>query len=194
MPRRAQTLNSRERLFLDTLADLESRAATPNRYGLIKASGLLRLLLLDGQPLVHQVNRDYRVKLTFTFHEIPKTDQGDMIVAWVALAKTGDPNEQARTTTGGLDAFLAAGCVGLNGRVLTVRDVIHANAHVKGGVHAGQPQHDGEVGVVLLDQLLKVGDAEASVAALQHIIAVTLKGLQPLTQAVRERNNSRRAT
>ena len=65
-------MNERERLFLNTLADLESTVANPDRQGLIKASGSLRLLLLDEEPLVHQVKRGYRLKLQFTFHELPK--------------------------------------------------------------------------------------------------------------------------
>ncbi len=180
-------MKNRERLFLDTLADLESTVANADRYGLIKASGSLRLLLLDPEPLVHQVNRDHGLKLQFTFHELPKTGQENMLVAWTRLQKHDNPHDKSKVTTGGLDAFLAAGCLGVSGRVLTVREVILGNANVKGGVHAGRPLTDGDHGVLALDHVMKVGDgnAEGSLASLHDIILVTLEGLAPLAEAVR---------
>ena len=180
-------MNHRERLFLDTFADLGAKAASPDRYGLIRASGSLRLLLLDAEPLVHQVNRDYRLKLQFTFRELPKTGQENVIAAWVRLPKGNNPRDESKTTTAGLDTFLAAGCLAVNGRVLTVRDVILTNANVKGGVHLGRlgKEDVGEAGVLMADRVIIVGGAEASLAALLGIIQVTLEGLKPLAEAVR---------
>jgi hypothetical protein len=179
-------LNNREGLFLDTFADLEGKAANPDRYELIKASGSLRLLLLDAEPLVHQVNRDYRLKIQFTFRELPKTGQENVIAAWVRLPKGTNPRDESKTITAGLGTFLAAGCLAVNGRVLTVRDVILTNANLKGGVHLGRlgKEDAGEAGVLMADRVMVVGGAEASLAALCDIIQVTLEGLRPLVEAV----------
>jgi len=147
----------------------------------------LRLLLLDANALVHQVNRDYGIKLRFTFHALPKIGQENLIAAWVRVSRSDNPNDKSTPTTDGLDGFLAAGCLGVYGRVLTVRDVIRTNAHVKGGVHVGRLQRKdaGESGVLMIDQVLNVGGAEGSLAALRDIIKVTLEGLRPLIEAVR---------
>ncbi len=179
-------MNNRERLFLDTLAYLEATSSSPDWYGLIKASGSLRLLLLDAEPLVHQVNRDYRLKLQFTFRELPKTGQENVIAAWVRLPKGNNPRDESKTTTAGLDTFLAAGCLGVAGKVITVRDVILTNANVKGGVHLGRlgKEDVSEAGVLMVDRVINVGGAEASLAALRGIIQVTLEGLKPLADAV----------
>jgi len=58
---------------------------------------------------------------------------------------------------------------------------------VKGGVHAGRLRDDdaGEAGVLMLDRVMNVGGAEASLAALRDIIQLTLEGLRPLAEAVR---------
>ncbi len=184
-PVEACALKYREGLFLDTIADLQAREGNPDRYGLIKASGALRLLLLDPEPLVHQVNRDYGVKLVFTFHELPKAGQENTIAGWTRLKRQVTRSDQSKGTTGGLDAFLAAGCLALYGKVLTVREVILTNANVKGGVHAGPPRSEGEHRVLALDQIMNVGGAEGSLASIHDIIRVTLEGLAPLVEAVR---------
>jgi hypothetical protein len=57
-----------EALFLNTLQDLAARAAAADEYMILGASALIRKLLIDGSPLVDQVNRNYRLRLVF---EIP---------------------------------------------------------------------------------------------------------------------------
>jgi hypothetical protein len=181
-------VNHSEWLFLSILDDLDTKTAHPDKYGLIKASGLLRQLLLDENPLVIQVNRAYKLNLVFTFRALPKIGQDDLIVAWMRLPKGNNPCDVSQATTAGLSTFLGAGCLGLAGRVFTVREVILANAHVKGGVHAGRSRDGGVAGVVVLDQILNVGGAEASLATLRDIISVTLEGVKPLAEAVRNAN------
>jgi len=182
-------ITNREQLFLKTLADLEATAANPEWYDLIKASGLLRLLLLEGDALVHQVNRNYGLKLEFSFHALPKVGQENVLAAWTRVSKSANPNDKRETQTGSLDDFLTAGCLGLRGRILTVRDVIRANAHLKGGVHVGRLREKdvGEAGVLVMDRMLNVGGAEASLAVLRDIIQVTLEAVKPLAEVVRER-------
>lgn len=57
-------MNRYEESFLNTLNDLREKADSNDRYQLIKASGLLRLLLLD--PLIHEANQKHKIK--FKFH------------------------------------------------------------------------------------------------------------------------------
>lgn len=42
-----------------------------------------------------------------------------------------------------------------------------------------------EAGVLMVDRVMNVGGAEASLAALRDIIHVALEGLKPLAEAVR---------
>jgi hypothetical protein len=54
-----------EYLFLATVADVEQKLTEGSRYSLIRAAGLLRQLFLDATPLVHEVNRTFRQRITF---------------------------------------------------------------------------------------------------------------------------------
>jgi len=54
-----------ERFFLHPLDDMDERVQRKTPYDLIKAAGMLRLLLLDAQPLAVVVNRRHRLKLSF---------------------------------------------------------------------------------------------------------------------------------
>jgi hypothetical protein len=56
----------RDRLFLETLRDLEARSAGgATEYEVLRSAVLLRQLLLDQSPLLHQVNRDRKIPITF---------------------------------------------------------------------------------------------------------------------------------
>lgn len=50
-----------EWLFVNTLLDLENKIASGTPYELIRSSGLVRHLILDGNPLVSTVTRTYRL-------------------------------------------------------------------------------------------------------------------------------------
>ena len=52
-------------LFLQTLRDLRERVESGTQYDMVRATALLRQLLLDDSPLVHQVNKVFQLKLRF---------------------------------------------------------------------------------------------------------------------------------
>jgi hypothetical protein len=55
-----------DEFFLRTLNDLASRLLPPqDDYDLLKASALIRLLLLDERPLAEQVNESRRMKIHY---------------------------------------------------------------------------------------------------------------------------------
>jgi hypothetical protein len=58
-------VDSIERLFLTTLRDLRFRVDTQDPYLILGSSALIRKLLLDDYPLPDQVNRKYRLKVSF---------------------------------------------------------------------------------------------------------------------------------
>jgi hypothetical protein len=177
-----------EQLFLDTVADLKDKMARGDGYALIKASGLLRLLLADAHPLVHQVDKAYDLPLRFeTIDYTMKPPYPQLIIfRWSVLDASAIPGARKRSST--LDEFLAAEILTFEGKEFTVLQVIRAAAHVKGGVHAGTAESDHEQALLDLGRALTVGGLDASVAALRGIIAVTLAALEPIVAAVKSAN------
>ncbi|MEE8169381.1 MAG: hypothetical protein V3T70_02425, partial [Phycisphaerae bacterium] len=87
-----------------------------------------------------------------------------------------------------LDRLIGAHCLTFKDHDYTARDVIKAAAHLKGGVHAGKPETARDMGLLDLDEVLRVGGIDASLAALRCIINVVLRGLQPLVDAIAKAN------
>jgi hypothetical protein len=130
--------------FLYTLQDLRERLANQRRpfeyeYSLLKAAGLLRLLLIDGNPLVQLINRHYQEKLRFDVTKIPIPQTGitywqagDLLHPGRARSFFGEPTSIHSLT---LDEFLVLPVVAMDTKVLSVRDAIKFFANAEGGVH-----------------------------------------------------------
>jgi hypothetical protein len=65
-----------KKLFLQTLIDLEQRIVATDPYDILGASALIRKMFLDDHPLVDQVNREYKIKVTFEVGESPLVSGG----------------------------------------------------------------------------------------------------------------------
>ena len=57
-----------DELFLRTLDDLEQRTKTDDEYEILMSASLLRKLLIDGMPLMDQVNTTHRLKIRFSMN------------------------------------------------------------------------------------------------------------------------------
>jgi hypothetical protein len=129
-----------ETLFLSTLDDLEARIASQDPYAILGASALIRKLLVDEYPLVDQINRTYRLKITFEVTEPQGLPPGLPELDWYTVQDGIDPDtappflkRQSATRDQLLDYVLAR----INGRAYTLREIIKFEANVMGGVHGG---------------------------------------------------------
>lgn len=177
-------------LFLSTMDDLRDRVSAPrgDGYEILRSSGLLRQLLMDGQPLVHIVNRAVRMPLRF---EIGRGDlDADLgvgvpspVVRWLNPYPFDLPS---RTTD--LGGFLKYSVIEAHGQRGTVGDVIRVCAHVLGGVHFGDAKTAAERALEELNGSLEVNGIGMLIENLLGIGRVTLTGLQPLyDEALRRR-------
>ena len=170
-------MDESSKLFLNTLSDLETRLGGTG-YDLLRASALLRQLLLDGTPLVHLVNRRHRVRLEFTTLDTTVRPPIVPTTHWQNLDTSQFPHAKTRTVK--IHGLLATYLLSYRGEEFTVRDVIKAGAELKGGVHSLNPRTDEERVLRDLDDVLNVGGLDASTAAMRGIIQVVLRGFRPL--------------
>jgi hypothetical protein len=141
---------NRDELFLETVRDLAARTAVDaSEYDVLRSSALLRQLLLDSDPLVHQVNRERHVPLVFRANvrePIWKMAGSDPTAFWSRHDGLDPERALPAPEVADLnrDRFLASLVMIVDGRDFTVRDVVGQAAHVLGGVHAGEPREEAQ--------------------------------------------------
>jgi hypothetical protein len=182
-----------ERFFIQTLQDIEQKLATNDSYKLIRLSGLIRHLLLDGQPLLHKVNAGYGLKLRFPvsaglrslardeLNELLHQD-GQTLLHAIALFPSGAPSIE---TT--LDEFLRTKCLWYRGIDITVRNVILTIAHIRGGVHTLEADSKVEQTLLSLEREITTESNSIPLDALKDIARVVNAAVTPLVHAIYKR-------
>lgn len=177
--------NTTHRHFLDTVRDLDIKASNPNdKYGLKRASGLLRELIVDGLPLVVLANRDFGFKLQFEIVE-PLPVRG--LAGVMVNANPVDPGRHlgAPVTMVDRDALLASPVVASDSnRNATIRDVISEFANKRGGVHHDALDGDENSTLTEYERTFQSANSDVALAALAEVASVVLRGLAPLVNAI----------
>lgn len=180
-----------EWLFVETVADIRHRSQNPgdrSRYELLGIAPLLRKLLLDGSPLVDIV-RAGRPEVLLEFRvrpwRPPVTDvKGGTLAYALRLGGpelVGGPDDPPVETL----RELVGARVGLvDGRDLTVRDVVRYYAHVEGGVHFGVPKEPAERTFSSMAPLL-LGHTTGQIEILAYIAQIVVNALTPLCDSIR---------
>ena len=169
-----------EAFFLETVKDIDAKVVERTRYGLIRAAGLLRQLLLDG--LIHKVNRPYRLKLAFEVIEFHSAPSDQSVIHWRTLDPSAFPG--VKVVTVDLAALLAIPVLRIGTSTASVRDVIKACANAKGGVHYGPPGNSQEDLVLAWDKRFQASPVEISLDFLAGLCKVCLEGVQPIVNAI----------
>lgn len=175
-----------ERLFLKTLEELEARIASPDEYDLLKAAGLLRLLLIEGQPLAQKAVRALGgERPLFRFGTISPDPMAGSARVFQFIADGLDPGtgRPGRPMLDGpIDAFLRNPVIINKGETFTVLDIIRAAANAEGGIHHDVAPQKKNAAVRHFSASLHVAGAPVGLQALRAIGRVTLKALAPLRQ------------
>lgn len=169
-------------MYSGTIRDLESKVAAGDYYSLVKASGLLRSLMLDSNNLMDLANRDLRIKPRFEIVAIePLPLQPDL--AWFNI----DPVTSKGTHTRLVDRqeFLKCTPLWAHSQSYSIKDIIRACAHAKGGIHIGEVSGN-EKGVLDIDKIANHSGTELSLVCIGGIVDVALRGLSPITRLVEE--------
>jgi hypothetical protein len=177
-----------ERLFLATCTDLEGRITHLDEYGLLRAAGLLRQLLLDETRLIDVVNRKFRIKVAFLVMD--RRSNMEMVAAdgaeFYSVEDGLDPSTARPGTTIELtrDQLLKWKVMFVSGHYVTVHDLIDQLAHIEGGVHSGSPKTDKEKSLVQAAGMFGIGGLPAGIRMVAAIGRVVVSGLAPLRNRV----------
>lgn len=178
-----------EWLFVETVADVRRRSGDLGarvRYELLGIAPLLRRLLIDARPLLNTV-RAARPDVSTDFRIRQWSPSGDSHVATdLRRIQLGGPE-----LVGGADDpalpklkhFIRAKVGLLQGRPLTVRDVVRYYANVEGGVHFGAPEDDAQR---VLNQMapLLLGRSTGQIEILAHLGNIVVDALTPLCESI----------
>jgi hypothetical protein len=177
--------NEAETLFVRTVHELEEAAKSVDWYQLLRASGLLRLLLLDN--LLHKANARVHHRPIFTTNDFTKELPSTLPKPqshWQNLSPEIVPSVNFLRLS--LDEFLEAPILHFVEGTATVKDVIKACANASGGVHFGSPRGIEETAVIQFD----CGQATIGLApsrlALRSISQITVRALHPIVAKIQE--------
>jgi hypothetical protein len=174
-------------LFLATLSDLERCLSIGDDYSMLRASALLRQLLLDKHSLVHQANHEYRLKLRFTvcgraYRETMLRMGPLYYFALNSIHRSGSLGKLPEEVS--LDVFLATPALKLAEQLVTVGNLISISANVLGGVHKGDPKTEREQAIAEFTRVASGSGPTISASQLKPIVLIALEGLQPLRRAI----------
>lgn len=154
---------------------------------MLRASGLIRQLLLDKKPLAPRIAKMLGVPLRF---EVAGFDAEwlarNALIPPSSTWANPSPMEGSRATVD-LPTFLAhkVATIALEG--FAVRDIVRAVAHVHGGVHYFPPENEREQRLVEYDRHRSMREIGILHASVQSIGQITAAALQPIADAGRAR-------
>lgn len=184
----------RDRLFVQTVDWLTDAAQRnpPDEHELLLASGRLRMLLLDRQRLVDQVNASRRFDIRYRIVRLGGSAYTKAVLdlkpmMWVAA--DGISPEFARPGSGPvesvrLEAFLHERVMIYRGEDVTVCDLIDHLANVAGGVHAGKAREPRDIALNQLSDEIMLGGLDTPILCVRGIAAVVADALRPLRDAI----------
>lgn len=176
-----------DELFIRTLKDLKAKIESNDPYEILMASALLRKLLIDGNPLMDQANKKFKLNINFIVNnrQSPLITKG---LAFWSIQDGFDPETSvphlSNPLTVGKDEMLKRVVLIINGATITVLDLIKFLSHVQGAVHSGNPKVTKEEILKEAEETLTVGGMPAGIRTICAIGRVVLKGLDPLNQKV----------
>jgi hypothetical protein len=176
----------KEILFIKTLEDIEKKMASQDAYEIFMIAGLLRKLLVDDFPLVNQINRVKKLKITFLINA-RKINDILKSATFYSMEDGFDPNtsHMAETKEVNMDEMLSAHIMFINGEAISVRDLIKFISNVQGSIHAGQPKNSKENMLVEVQKYFSIGGLPAGIRTLLSVSRVVLRGLDPLRMIIK---------
>jgi hypothetical protein len=172
------------RLFLERCRQIETLAQSNAEIDLLDLAARLRQVFLDGDSLVHQVNREHHLKLAFVVGQFRSTPDAHVTIA--SLEDGLDPDTRPPGLPSkevNLDGFMGHVVLYLKGHAHSVRDIIKHASDAAGGVHRTDSPREQHKKIAEFSAGCGIGGLPAAIGQLKVIARVALKGLRPLIEA-----------
>ena len=186
-----------EQWFVLTLKDLWEHLERRTAYHIVRASALLRHLLLDNPKLLDLANRRIRQKIRFRILDTgtwaSKRSNNEGFELWTnticPISPEVSDEDFLREVT--LDEFLKIDLFQWKEYYFNVRDVIRLASHIQGGVHHGKPHNNHESIQYDLAHETDIFGQPIYANCLIQIILVVLQSLASLEQIILSSNRDR---
>lgn len=168
-----------EHLFQIDYARLCGVCEDPQLDAILDAAAVLRRLLVDDHPLVHQANKGPKLKLLFPVLRgaAKQVDYSDYAMAYIRLEPPQNAPDETEHLT--MARFLGVTSFVTDGQSMTVRDFIQYTANVAGGVHKDVAEKAAHVAIEKISSGIAIpqGPVQHTILA---VTRVTLAAIEPL--------------
>jgi hypothetical protein len=178
-----------DRVFAIRFVQLSNLIAARQPEELVDLPLILRQLVVDGSPLIHQVNRERRIKVRFVVGLSVRERVDEIVSLGLPVLDTYllamlPPNEPKREVT--LEQLLAHEVVKIRDNYYSAHQLLDACANKLGGVHYDLKGHVDAVVRDLQDlgSFLEQQGLGATFGVLLLLARVAYTGLIPLYEAV----------
>jgi hypothetical protein len=164
----------------------------PEPKSLLDLPLTLRQMLVDGNSLVHQANREHKLKLAFTVGLSLRQEHEEMIALGLPIPDTHlltrfPPNEPKTDIS--LDQLLAFEAVKLNANYYSFHKLLDACANKLGGVHydPNGGKHEVVRDIQKLGEFLESQGIGSAFSVLLLLARTSFLGLRPLYEAISDK-------
>ncbi len=185
-------MTQNEQIFVNTISDLNKKLEKADLYSIIRASGLIRQLLVDDKPLLDQINREYKEKIFFKVinTEIPNeriNEDGTVSKAWLTI-KIMNPNENSENfKLLNKDKFLKCKPLFFQENEFSVLDIIKICSNKYGGIHCDEIKLEKDIYLDKLNSSFNIDDFKCVIIAMCDISRICLNALLPLSNKIEEK-------
>jgi hypothetical protein len=179
-------------MFCWVMSDLDACIRSSWHYHQLRIAGLMRLLVIDERPLVHQVNRTHR--LIFLFLHGPRLhafsadagedlEYGGVLFSTASLLPARIQEQSQLAPPSDLTSWLSLPAARAGGIEWSVREFVQQMAYVEGLTHAGTAKTVAEKDLLTARKNLFRRDdnlSEPHLDLLKQIGRITHTGLIPL--------------
>jgi hypothetical protein len=183
-------MTNQEKIFLNIISELKKRYENQTEYDILKASGLIRQLLVDSNPIIEQVNRKYKLKITYRVQErikLPFERFNEDGTAWKPLYGIVfiTPQENSPVELLNRDDFFKYELLSYHNEMINVLEVIKICANKYGGIHYDEKRNLKESSIDVTHKAFSFNNSSSVIRSMYSITGICLEALNPLAEKVK---------